>query len=108
VPFKADETVITLDSMLKSLPSESYQLIKDEHTTLLEFNGVQYPIPAPVERTIRAMSETFRGSELKEHLQADGRLTLIRHLTDTGFFNRRSRMTAGAIVRGARLAPRTV
>ena len=87
VPFKTDEIVVTSDSMLKSPPPESYRLIKDEEKTLLEFNGVQYQIPAPVERTIRAMSErrTFRGSELTEHLQVDGRLALIRHLTDIGF-----------------------
>jgi hypothetical protein len=54
---------------------------------LLEFNGVQYQIPAPVERILRAMSErqTFRGAEMTEHLPVDGRLTLIRHLTDIGF-----------------------
>jgi hypothetical protein len=88
-PFRADEIVVTLDSMLQSPPPERYRIIQDKENTLLEFNGVQYQIPAPVERTIRAMSErqTFRGSELTEHLRAEPRLTLIRHLTDIGFLS---------------------
>jgi ribosomal protein L16 Arg81 hydroxylase len=88
-PFRADEIVVTLDSMLQSPPPESFRIIQDKGNTLLEFNGVQYQIPDPVERTIRAMSErqTFRGSELTEHLRAEARLTLIRHLTDIGFLS---------------------
>ena len=86
-PFSADVMVVTLDSLLKSPPPESYRLIKEKDKTLLEFNGVQYQIPTPVELTILAMSErgTFRGSELAEYLEADGRLILIRHLSDIGF-----------------------
>lgn len=86
-PFKVDETVVTLDSLLQSPPPETYRIIEDQDKTFLELNGVRYQIPPPVERSIRVMAEkrNFRGSELPEHLSLEGRLTLIRHLTDIGF-----------------------
>lgn len=85
--FTANVSVVTLDSVLKSPPPESYRVIADEDKRVLEFNGVHYQIPIPVELTIRAMSKlrTFRGSDIAEHLEPEGRLLLIRHLTDIGF-----------------------
>jgi len=79
--------VVTLDSLLRAAPRESYRFLEDGEKTLFEFNDVRYQVPAPVALTIRAMSEhaTFRARNLGDHLDEHGRLQLIRHLTDIGF-----------------------
>ncbi len=86
-PFKADVMVVTLDSVLKAPPAESYHFIEESGKTFLEFNAVRYQITSPVAQCIRALCArpNFRGSELTEHLDADSRLALIRHLSDIGF-----------------------
>jgi len=79
--------VVTLDSVLKPPPAERYQFIDESGKTFLAFNAVRYQITTPVALCIRALCArpTFRGAELTEHLDADSRLALIRHLSDIGF-----------------------
>jgi hypothetical protein len=89
-PFKADKIVITLDSSFRPPGPGSYTFIDEDGKSLLEFDGVRYQVLAPVALAIRAMCRlaTFRGEDLREHLDADARLQLIRHLHDIGFLTR--------------------
>jgi ribosomal protein L16 Arg81 hydroxylase len=88
--FKADAVAITLDSAFSPPAPGTYALINDEGKTQLEFAGVRYPVLAPVALAIRALCalSVFCGEDLKGHLDAEGRLTLIRHLHDIGFLTR--------------------
>jgi len=86
-PFKAAVSVVTLESLCKPPPAESYGLLDEDRKTMLLFMEVRYQVTAPVAATIRAMGarEAFRGSDLDSPLDADNRLVLIRHLVDIGF-----------------------
>jgi len=88
--FKADTIAITLDSSFSPPAPGTYAFVNDEGKTHLDFAGVRYQVMAPVALAIRAMCArpTFRGQDLKGHLDADGRLSLIRHLHDIGFLTR--------------------
>jgi len=85
--FKADATVITLDSVLQSPARGSHRFVEEGETTMLEFDGVRYQVTAPVAAAIRAMTalDTFRARDREDPLSADGRLALIRHLVSIGF-----------------------
>lgn len=85
--FRADAIVVTLDSMMSAAPRESYRFVEDGDKKFFEFNGVRYQVPAPVALAIRTMAErtAFRARELGDHLDEQGRLQLVRHLTDIGF-----------------------
>jgi len=88
--FKADVLAITLDSPFSPPAPGTYAFVNDEGKTHLDYAGVRYQILDPVAQAIRAMCAlaTFRGEDLKGHLDADGRLSLIRHLHDIGFLTR--------------------
>ena len=86
-PFRIDVMVIEFDSTLKMPPIGSYKIIQEGDTTLLEFKGIRYRLPAAVASTIRAMSaqSTFRTSDLPDSLDRDSRLAFSRHLHYIGF-----------------------
>lgn len=86
-PFRVDETVIGADSVLQMPAKESYRITRDGEKDMLEFNGVRYQLPGPVAATLQAMSalDVLRPEQLPDHLDIDGRLGLMRHLTDIGF-----------------------
>ena len=73
--------------MMSAAPRESYRFVEDGDKKFFEFNGVRYQVPAPAALAIRTMAErtAFRARELGDHLDEQGRLQLIRHLTDIGF-----------------------
>jgi hypothetical protein len=81
---------ITLDSPFSPPAPGTYAFVNDEGKTHLDYAGVRYQVLDPVAQAIRAMCAlaTFRGEDLKAHLDADGRLSLIRHLHDIGFLTR--------------------
>jgi hypothetical protein len=86
-PFRADVSVIDLESTLTAPPVGSYRLHNDGGKTLLEFNGVRYQVSAAIADTLRAMADeaTFRPSTLRSPLDEDSRLALVQHLHDIGF-----------------------
>lgn len=88
-PFRADQTVIDLESQLQAPPAADYHLTQQGGQTLLEFNGIRYHLPAPVASTLSAISkrESFRPAELIGPLNAEAVLALSRHLLDIGFLN---------------------
>jgi ribosomal protein L16 Arg81 hydroxylase len=86
-PFKAAVSVVTLESLCKPPPKDSYSLLEEDQKTMLLFREVRYQVTAPVVVTIRAMGaySTFRGVDLNSPLDSESRLVLIRHLIDIGF-----------------------
>jgi hypothetical protein len=54
---------------------------------MLEFKDTRYQMPVPVASTMRAISQlrSFRPADLAGPLNAEGVLTLTRHLVDIGF-----------------------
>jgi len=86
-PFRADVTVIDLNSRLRAPARESYQIIREGDKTMLEFNGNRYHMPAPVASTMHVISErrSFRPADLTGPLNAEAMLILTRHLVDIGF-----------------------
>jgi ribosomal protein L16 Arg81 hydroxylase len=89
-PFRADVTVIDLTSALQMPTHDRYTLIHDRERRLLDFEGTRYQLTEPVAVTLDAMSRlgTFKAAELPEHLDADSRLELLRHLLDIQFLTR--------------------
>ena len=89
LPFKADVMVIDLESTLKPPPHGSYSLTEEGEKTMLEFKGIRYQLPEPVALTIRATGSQpmFRASKLADHMDAESRLALIRHLADIEFLS---------------------
>ena len=80
-------SVVTLESLCKPPPKDSYSLLEEDQKTMLLFREVRYQVTAPVVVTIRAMGaySTFRGVDLNSPLDSESRLVLIRHLIDIGF-----------------------
>jgi len=87
IPFRADVTVVDLNSLLQLPSQDSYRLTQEGDKTMLEFKNTRYHMPAPVAATMRAMSRlpSFRPGDLTGSLNAEGMLGLTRHLVDIGF-----------------------
>jgi ribosomal protein L16 Arg81 hydroxylase len=86
-PFRADVTVINLNSRLQAPPPDSYRITQEGDTTMLEFQSTRYHMPVPVAATLRAISKlrSFQPADLTGPLNAQGMLALSRHLVDIGF-----------------------
>jgi hypothetical protein len=86
-PFRADVTVVDLNSLLQLPSPESYCVTQEGDKTMLEFKNTRYHMPAPVAATMRAMSQmpSFRPGDLTGPLNTDDILGLTRHLVDIGF-----------------------
>jgi ribosomal protein L16 Arg81 hydroxylase len=86
-PFKAAVSVLTLESLCKPPPAESYGFLEEDQKTMLLFKEVRYQVTRPVVLTIRAMAAgpEFRGLDLDSPLDSESRLVLIRHLVGIGF-----------------------
>jgi len=86
-PFRADVTVVDLNSLLQLPSRDSYHIIDEGDKTMLEFKNTRYHMPAPVAATMRAVSRlpSFRPGDLTGPLNTDGILGLTRHLLDIGF-----------------------
>lgn len=87
VPFRADVTVIDLESVLQMPSPEQFAITQENDMTMLTFKGTRYQLPAPVAATLRDMGlrRSFKGTDLPNHLDNDGKLGLIRHLADINF-----------------------
>jgi ribosomal protein L16 Arg81 hydroxylase len=86
-PFRADVTVIDLNSRLQAPPRESYRITQQGEKTMLEFGDTCYQMPAPVASTMTVISRlgSFRPVDLIGPLDTDGVVNLSQHLIDIGF-----------------------
>jgi ribosomal protein L16 Arg81 hydroxylase len=86
-PFRADVTVIDLNSSLQVPSPDSYRITQEGDKTMLEFEGTRYQMPIPVAATMHAISQlrSFRPADLTGPLNTEGILGLSRHLVDIGF-----------------------
>jgi ribosomal protein L16 Arg81 hydroxylase len=86
-PFRADVTVIDLNSRLETPSPDTYRITQEGDKTMLEFKNTRYQMPVPVASTMRAISQlrSFRPADLTGPLNTEGILGLSRHLVDIGF-----------------------
>jgi ribosomal protein L16 Arg81 hydroxylase len=86
-PFRADVSVIDLQSRLQAPASSEYRIFQEGANVILEFRGRRHVLPATVESTLRAMVERpfFRTGDLSNSANADTVLGLSRYLHEIGF-----------------------
>jgi ribosomal protein L16 Arg81 hydroxylase len=86
-PFRADVTVIDLQSRLQAPAPSEYRITQEGSNVILEFRGRRHVLPAAVQTVLRSMAErpSFQTSELPESMSVDARLGLSRYLCEIGF-----------------------
>jgi hypothetical protein len=86
-PFRLDVLAIDSEAWLQAVDRSSYRLTLEGAHTVLEFKGQRHLLPAPVARTLHAMTEIgpFRSGELGSDLDAEAKRGLICYLCDVGF-----------------------
>jgi hypothetical protein len=88
-PFRIDVVAIDAQTALRTPAVSQYRIVTAADSTVLEFEGKRYVLPADLAATLGSITERsiFRTAELPAHVPAEMRLGLTRYLLDIGFLS---------------------